>query len=45
MKAGISVGIFGKEREWFWGKVDAKYGLLELSGTILTAKVSIYVRV
>jgi hypothetical protein len=45
MKVGISIGIFGKEWEFYWGKTDAKYGIVELSGTILTAKVSIYVRV
>jgi len=45
MKIGLSLGIVGKEWEFFWGKTDAKYGLVELSGTILTVKVSIYLRV
>lgn len=45
MKAGISIGIFGKEWEFYCGKSDAKYAIVELSGTVLTAKVSIYVKV
>ena len=45
MKIGISIGIWGKEWEFYWGKETAKYGIVELSGTVLTAKVSIYVRV
>ena len=45
MKIGISIGFMGKEWEFYWGKEDASYGIVELSGTVLTAKVSIYVRV
>jgi hypothetical protein len=45
MKVGVSIGIFGKEWEFYWGKAEAKYSLVELSGTILTAKVAVYVRV
>ena len=45
MKVGLTIGIFGEEWEFYWGKAEAKYGLVELSGTILTAKVEIYVRV
>ena len=45
MKIGISIGLWGKEWEFFYGKPDAKYALVELSGTVLTAKVSIYVKV
>lgn len=45
MKIGISVGIWGKEWEFYWGKKDAKYAIAELSGTVLTIKISIYVKV
>ena len=45
MKVGISVGIWGKEHEFCWGKANAKYAIVELSGTVLTAKVAIYVKV
>lgn len=45
MKIGISIGFWGKEWEFYYGKADAKYSLLELSGTVLTAKVAIYIKV
>ena len=45
MKVGITIGIWDKEYEFYWGQLSAKYAIVELSGTILTAKVSIYVKV
>ncbi len=45
MKIGVSVGIWGKKWELYWGKADAKYALVELSGTVLTAQVAIYLKV
>lgn len=45
MKIGIIVGIGGKAWEFYWGKTNAKYAIVELSGTILTIKVDIYVKV
>lgn len=45
MKVGITVGIWGKEWEFYWGKPIAKYGIVDLAGTVLTVKISIYVKV
>lgn len=45
MKIGVSVGLWGKAWEFYWGKPDAKYAIVELSGTVLTVKVAIYLKV
>jgi len=45
MKFGISVGFWGKGWEFYWGKASTKISILELSGTVLTAEVSIYISV
>ncbi len=46
MKIGLSIGFWGKEREFFWGSnQEAKFALVELSGTILTIKLSLFIKV
>lgn len=46
MKIGLSIGFWGKEWEFFWGhNPDAKYAIAEISGTILTVKLSFYIKV
>ena len=45
MRIGLTVGIIGKEWEFYWGGGEGKYALVEISGTILTAKISFFVKV
>ncbi len=44
MKIGLTVGFIGKEWEFYWGS-GGKYTIAELSGTILTAKISFFIKV
>lgn len=36
MKISLSITVMGKGREFFWGKAESEYALIELSGTVLT---------
>ena len=45
MKIALSITVFGKGYEWFWGNADAKYALVELSGTVLTIGISFSIKV
>lgn len=45
MKIGLTVGIWGKAWEFYWGSPAAKYGIVELSGTVLTVKIALFVKV
>lgn len=45
MKIGIMISMGVWKREFFWGKAEAKYALAELSGTVLTVGIALFVRV
>ena len=45
MKIGITVGLWGKKWEFYYGKLSAKYAIVELSGTVLTIQVAIFLKV
>lgn len=45
MRIGITVGFMAWKREFYFGAGSGKFKIVELSGTVLGAEVSIFVKV
>jgi len=45
MRIGLSIGFIGKEWEFYWGTGTGKYAIIEVAATILTVKISLFVKV
>ena len=45
MRIGLTVGFIGKEWEFYWGTGTGKYAIIEVAATILTVKISLFVKV
>ena len=45
MKISIAVMLGSMKWEAFWGNVNAKYALIQISGTILTVGIELSVKV
>ncbi len=45
MSAGISLGFMTWKREFYFGRGQGRFTIVELSGTVLGVNVSIFVKV
>ena len=45
MKIALTLSFLTWKQEFYWGRAEAKYALVELSGTVLTIGVAFSIKV